>query len=92
MIVNCLYYLPIRKIWLIDSIKSDTAALVNVQIMRAFVKMREALAGQTKILTRIDNLERTTTKHDKELRQVFTAIKELLGLSEKDKKKKIGFE
>lgn len=72
-------------------LNSDRAVQVNIAIMRAFVQLRE-LAGSNRILAkRLDDLERKYDKHDKELMEVFTAIRQMMMPPEAKKKQAIGF-
>jgi hypothetical protein len=56
-------------------LRSDRAVAVNVQIMRAFVKMREMLESQKDLARRLDELE---AKYDSQLSSVFDAIRQLM--------------
>jgi len=56
-------------------LRSDRAVYVNVQVMRAFVRMREILLARTDLSTRLDELE---TKYDSQFRVVFDAIRQLM--------------
>lgn len=56
-------------------LKSKQAVRVNVEIMRAFVRLRE-LVGQNRDLTkRLNDLE---SKYDRQFKVVFDAIRELM--------------
>lgn len=66
-------------------LKSQRAALVNIAIMRAFVKIREVLATHKDLAKRLESIERHLAGHDaqlgkqaKEIRSVFEAINELM--------------
>ncbi len=66
-------------------LKSKRAAMINVSIMRAFVKMREYLSTHKKI---IDKLK----KHDENFVIIFKILKQLTDKPKiKPKKKQIGF-
>lgn len=71
---------------------SETAIQVSIQIVRAFVRARELLAGHAEILKRLDTLEKKTGAHDVNFRHVFEAIRALLDGQVKGKPKKIGFD
>lgn len=68
-------------------LKSDRAVLVNIQIMRTFVRLREMLVSSNKLHRRVDVLE---AKYDRQFKIVFDAIRELIGGTRK-KRKQIGF-
>jgi DnaJ-domain-containing protein 1 len=48
---------------------------VNVEIMRAFVRMRSALASHAELAERLDVLE---ARYDDQFAAVFAAIRELM--------------
>jgi hypothetical protein len=59
-------------------LKSERAAQVNVLIMRAFVRMREVLAGQKDLLKKLGELEKKFETHDVEIKAIFDALKRLI--------------
>jgi hypothetical protein len=66
---------------------SRTAALANVAIMRAFVKLRQLLASNVELSRRLDDLE---GKYDRQFKVVFDAIRQLMS-PPLPKDKQIGF-
>ena len=68
-------------------LKSDRAVQVNIQIMRAFIKMRQMYISHEDLKQKIIAMER---KYDKQFQIVFEAIKQLLEEDEKPKPK-IGY-
>ncbi len=68
-------------------LKSEQAIEVNIAIMRAFVQMRQMLAGHEQLRKKIEEME---TKYDEQFSVVFEAIRQLLEDDEKPKRK-IGF-
>ncbi|MEK6777852.1 MAG: hypothetical protein AABY87_13375 [bacterium] len=68
-------------------LNSDRAIEVNIQIMRAFVKLREMIASHKDLARKLDELEE---KHDTQFRVVFDAIRELMK-PPAPRRKKIGF-
>ena len=71
-------------------LRSKEAAVVNVQIMRAFVQMRETLDTHAELSRKLEQLEYRLGKHDEEIASLFEAIKLLMQPVGK-KKRKIGF-
>ena len=71
-------------------LRSKEAALVNIEIMRAFVRMREAISAHTELSRKLEQLEYRLGQHDDEIAGLFEAIKELMRPIEV-KKRKIGF-
>jgi hypothetical protein len=56
-------------------LRSRRAVQVNVEIMRAFVRLRRWLLDHERLARRIDSLER---KYDRRFRVVFDALRELI--------------
>lgn len=72
-------------------LNSPRAIRANILIMRAFTKLREMAATNELIRQKVDELEQKYDKHDKQLRDVFEVLRELLAPSRTSKKKPIGF-
>jgi hypothetical protein len=68
-------------------LRSPRAVQVNVEIMRAFVRLRRILAENAGLAQRLDELEK---KYDVQFRVVFDTIRQLMQPPE-PKKKRIGF-
>ncbi len=71
-------------------LKSKRAVKVNIQIMRAFVKLRQILSTNKELVHKLSQLERKTEKHDTEIQAIFKAIRQLMTPPEKPKSR-IGF-
>lgn len=71
-------------------LNSERAVQVNIQIMRAFIKLREMLLTHIELKRKIEAMEKRHAKHDERFQIVFKAIKEMLNPPVK-KKGKIGF-
>jgi hypothetical protein len=56
-------------------LKSRQAAKVNIEIMRAFVRLRQMIAQNRELARRLDALE---AKYDRQFKVVFDAIRELM--------------
>jgi hypothetical protein len=69
-------------------LRSDRAVQVNIQIMRAFVKLRHFLASNIQLAKRLDEMEK---KYDKQFAVVFEALRGLMELEVQKSKGKIGF-
>ncbi len=67
---------------------SPRAVAVNIEIMRAFVRLREMLSSNAELSRRLDSLER---KYDAQFRGVFDAIRQLMIPPVTLKKGRIGF-
>ncbi len=62
-------------------LNSERAIMVNVQIMRAFVKFREVLLSHKDLAAKIAALERKYSGHDRKIHLIFAAIKGLVSPS-----------
>jgi hypothetical protein len=68
-------------------LKSKRAALVNVEIMRTFVRLRQVLASHQELKQKLEQLER---KYDVQFKVVFDAIRALMETDDKPRRR-IGF-
>jgi len=68
-------------------LKSKRAIQVNIQIMRAFTQLRTMVAGYKELKAKIEAMEE---RYDEQFQIVFNAIKSLIELEERPKRK-IGF-
>ena len=71
-------------------LRSDRAIAVNIQIMRAFVRMRELLASHKELSQKLDHLERKLQSHDESIVGILKAIRELMN-PQPPKRRSIGF-
>jgi hypothetical protein len=76
---------------LLSVLRSKRAVLVNIQIMRAFVKLREILSSHKELANKLEELELKIDAHDQQIVAIFEAINLLLESPEKPKRK-IGFD
>jgi hypothetical protein len=68
-------------------LRSKRAVQVNIEIMRAFVRLRELLATHADLARRLDELEK---KYDKQFAVVFDAIRQLMTPTKKERRE-IGY-
>jgi hypothetical protein len=68
-------------------LNSDRAIDVNIEIMRAFVKLRELIASNKELAGKLAELEK---KYDAQFKVVFDAIRQIIYSPEKPKRE-IGF-
>lgn len=69
-------------------LRSRRAVLVNIEIMRAFVRLRRMLASHVDLARKLAALE---TKYDAQFKVVFDAIRELMTPPEPKRRRAIGF-
>ena len=72
-------------------LRSKEAAVVNVQIMRVFVTMREVISVHAELSNKLEQLEYRIGKHDEEIIALFEAIKQLMEKGPVKKKRRLGF-
>jgi hypothetical protein len=68
-------------------LRSKRAIQVNIEIMRAFVRLRHVLAGHKELARKVSDLE---ARYDGQFRVVFDAIRRLMA-EESKPKRRIGF-
>jgi hypothetical protein len=84
-------------------LNSRRAVEVNIEIMRAFVRMRHILttspdlarkldALEAKLTSRLDENAKQHADHEKHFRIVFDAIRQMMGGGDDEKPNKIGFD
>jgi ORF6N domain len=71
-------------------LNSERAVKVNIAIMRAFVKLRQALDTNRELAKKFNELERRVGKHDEEIAAILEAIRQLMAPAEKPRRE-IGF-
>ena len=75
-------------------LRSDRAIAVNIQIMRAFVRMRELISSNRELSRRLDELEARIEKklaaHNEAIAAILSAIRELMN-PPAAKRRPIGF-
>ena len=69
-------------------LKSKQAVYVNIEIMRAFVRVRQLIEGNRDLAKKLADLEK---KYDIQFKVVFDAIKKLVTPSLPANRRKIGF-
>jgi len=68
-------------------LRSPSAIQVNIEIMRAFVRLRQMLASHAELARKLDALEQ---KYDAQFKAVFDAIRQLMAPLE-PKRRPLGF-
>ena len=72
-------------------LRSRRAIQVNIAIMRAFVKLREILSAHKELAQKLVELEQKIERHDKEIKGIFEAIRQLMAPTPTRARRKIGF-
>jgi hypothetical protein len=71
-------------------LNSKRAILVNISIMRAFVRLRETLGAHKEFARTLENLERKYAGHDAQIKGIFDVIRALME-PPKTPRRRIGF-
>ena len=69
-------------------LNSAQAIRVNIEIVRAFVKLRQLIAAHVELAGKLAEMEQ---KYDAQFKVVFDAIRELIAPLEPTRRKRIGF-
>jgi hypothetical protein len=72
-------------------LNSERAIKMSVFVVRAFVRLREALGTNRQLTAKLDELERRLETHDTRIQELIEAIRELMVPPEQPRRK-IGFE
>ncbi len=72
-------------------LNSPRAIRVNIEIMRAFVQLREMISTNKALAGKLDELERKVSTHDRAIAGLFTAIRELASPAPPKPSRRIGF-
>jgi hypothetical protein len=75
-------------VMLASVLNSHTAVIASIEVVRAFVRLRELLSTHRELARRLGQLER---KYDGQFRVVFEAIRELMLPPEPPPRPRIGF-
>ena len=71
-------------------LNSLKAVQMSIFVVRAFVKLREIVSGNKELVRKLKELENKYEKHDKDIKAIIDAIRQLMSPPEKIKRK-IGF-
>ena len=77
---------------MLSSVLNNPRAIkVNLEIMRAFVRLRGMMVSQKEVARKLAELEKHLQDHDEQIQTIFTAIRQLMA-AEETPKKRIGFQ
>jgi len=72
-------------------LNSRRAVQMSIFVVRAFLRLREWVAGRAELSGRLTNLERRVGEHDHELRAIIQAVRQLLQPLGPLRRPRIGF-
>ncbi len=83
-------------VMLANLLNSARAVAVSIEVVRVFVRLRQALAANIDLARQLDELERKVgarfAEHEKQLRVVFEAVRQLMVEDDDLPARKVGFE
>ncbi len=79
---------PCSPAWL----RSPTAARVNIEIMRAFVRLRRLLATPGELVEQIAKLGETVRLHDDQIKTIIDVLRQMMEKPPEPPKGRIGFQ
>src|SRR5262249_2068080 len=77
-------------VMLASILNSPVAVQASIQVVRAFIKLREMLGAHRKLALKLIQLENRIQEHDEEITALFEAIRELMK-PPKNPSRRIGF-
>ena len=72
-------------------LNSKRAIQVNIEIMRAFIRLRQILGSHKELARKLEQLERKVSSHDVHIQSLFEAIRQLMTPSP-EPRRRIGFQ
>jgi len=78
-------------IMLASVLNSEIAVQASIRVVRAFVRLREMVAANAKLASKLAELEHRLDSHDEAIVDLFATLKRLLEPPESPKKREIGF-
>ncbi len=72
-------------------LKSETAIQVNIQIIRVYSKMKQALLDNKDLMLKIEKMEQKMIGHEEDISTIFKALKKLLAAPAVTKREPVGF-
>ena len=72
-------------------LRSPAAVAVNIEIMRAFVRLRQASVVSEKLMSVVAELAQRVDAHDSAIKSLIESIRRLVGPKRPPPKRPIGF-
>jgi hypothetical protein len=72
-------------------LRSDTAVRVNIQIMRAFVRLRRAAVASDKVMALVEDLSKRVDVHDAVITDIVESIRQMVEAPDRGRSRPIGF-
>jgi hypothetical protein len=78
-------------IMLASVLNSEIAVQASIRVVRAFVRLREMVAANAQLASKLEELDRRLDSHDEAIVDLFATLKRLLEPPEPPKTREIGF-
>jgi hypothetical protein len=72
-------------------LRSDTAVRVNIEIMRAFVRLRRAAVVSSQLMALVEDLSKRVDTHDAVIADIVESIRQMVDPPEHGRTRPIGF-
>src|SRR5437773_10796924 len=72
-------------------LRSPTAIHVNIEIMRAFVRLRRLLATPGELIAQITKLAETVQLHDEQIKTITEVLRQMMEPPPEEPKRRFGF-
>lgn len=72
-------------------LRSPKAVVVNIEIMRAFVRLRQLISSNRELSQKLDELDRRVSKHDATISEIIEGIRQFMVPPDPGDKRPIGF-
>ena len=72
-------------------LKSPVAIRASIQVVRAFVYLRQLLVGHAGLVRKVEAIERKVGKHDHDLQSILVMLRKLLEPPQNSPRRSIGF-
>ncbi len=72
-------------------LNTSRAIEISVFVIRAFIKLRQFIAGNEELLQEIGRIEQRLTDHDEQIEELIDVVKQLLNPRPSSNRRRIGF-
>jgi hypothetical protein len=72
-------------------LRSETAVRVNIEIMRAFVRLRRAALVSTQVMALVEDLSKRVDVHDAVITDIVESIRQMVEAPDRGRSRPIGF-
>ena len=87
-----MFITPIKSVAMLSSVlRSETAVRVNIEIMRAFVRLRRAALVSTQVMALVEDLSKRVDVHDAGITDIVESIRQIVEGPGSGRARPIGF-